>query len=121
VADAPVADAPAQEPAEPAKTPALDSPFIAQVRKRIVTANYGVSAGVGITLVERGTVDLLIFEASTAAEALQAASAALATVPDGEARTWRFSGSGPDLETGRYRAVIRLSEPPAAADTAAQA
>lgn len=106
----------ATEPAAAAAAPPFPAEqFATAIRERVLTANYGVSAGVGVTCVARDDGDLLlIFEAKEAAEALQAASAALATVPDDDTRVWRFAGSGPDLETGRARAVVRISRPTAA-------
>ena len=129
--DEPTAEAPATEPAteapppEPMPEPADETPaavadaqsslaeqFAETVRTRLLAANYGVSAGVGVMCVARADGDLLlVFEATAAAEALQAASAALATVPDDDTRAWRFAGSGPDLDTGRARAVVRISRP----------
>lgn len=96
--------------------------FAEAVRQRLLTANYGVSAAIGVSCVQRADGDLLlIFEAKDAAEALQAASAALATVPDDDTRVWRFAGSGPDLDTGRARAVVRISRPGGSSPSSAPA
>ena len=122
------ANEPAAEPAaEPtaavvAAQSSLAEQFAETVHARLLTANYGVSAGVGVMCVARADGDLLlVFEAKEAAEALQAASAALATVPDDDTRVWRFAGSGPDLETGRARAVVRISRPASPAASSAPA
>jgi len=92
---------PAVEPEPDARTV-----FLAALRSRLATSNYGLSAQLGLSLTANG---LLVLEAKDAQEALRAASAALATIPDGDGRTWQFVGSGPDLETGRYRAVVRVT------------
>lgn len=81
--------------------------FLAELRKRLVTSNYGLSDGIEVYIATNG---LLILEAGDAQEALRAASAALALSDDG--REWRFIGNGPDLETGRYRAVVRVTPLP---------
>jgi len=113
----PVTTTPAAQSAAADATAAL----VEEVRRRVARSNYGVSAKLGITLLDRGDHGLLLFEADEHQEALRAASAALATTPDGDARVWRFVGSGPDLETGRYRAVVRVDGVPSGAREASSA
>lgn len=81
--------------------------FLAALRKRLATSNYGLSAGLEVSIAANG---LLILDGGDAQEALRAASAAIALADDG--REWRFVGNGPDLETGRYRAVVRVTPLP---------
>ena len=98
-------------PSDAAAASAASAALVEEVRRRVARANYGVSAKLSIALLDRGDHGLLLFEADEHQEALRAASAALATTPDDDTRNWRFVGSGPDLETGRYRAVVRVDGP----------
>jgi hypothetical protein len=107
----PQSAAPEDAPSGASETQAA---FVEEVRQRIAQSNYGVSARVAVSLVDAPSGAfglLLLFEADDAQEALRAASAALATTPDADdGRVWRFMGGGPDLETGRYRTVVRISD-----------
>lgn len=81
--------------------------FLAELRARLAQSNYGLSASLELAFTPGG---LLLLEADDAQEALRAASAAIADADDG--REWRFVGNGPDLDTGRSRAVVRITPLP---------
>lgn len=82
--------------------------FLAALRARLATANYGLSANLGLSF---SAQSLLLLEADTPQEALRAASAALDGAGD-DGRVWRFLGCGLDLDTGRYRAAMRVTPLP---------
>jgi hypothetical protein len=96
--------------AAPAPDDSARAAFLDALRARLATSNYGLSAALEVSFTPDGGG--LLFAADDAQEALRAASAALAGADDGDGRVWRYAGAGPDPETGRYRAVVRVTPLP---------
>lgn len=105
----PTSESTANAPVAASENARVDA-FLADLDTRLRHSGHGVSGDVRVRLVFEQP-GLIAFDAADVQTALHAASAAMAAGGE-DGREWTFVGSGPDLESGRIRAYVRVNPAP---------